>query len=34
VGRFLGRGGFEATSDALLAKKRALSRSGGLRRGG
>jgi putative transposase len=27
VGRFLGRGGFEAASDTLLAKQRALSRS-------
>jgi hypothetical protein len=34
VGRFLGRGGFEAPPDALLAKQRALSRTGGLRRGG
>jgi putative transposase len=34
VGRFLGRGGFEAPQDALLAKQRALSRTGGLRRGG
>jgi putative transposase len=34
VGRFLGRGGFEAPPDALLAQQRALSRTGGLRRGG
>jgi putative transposase len=34
VGRFLGRGGFEAAPHTLLAKQRALSRSGGLRRGG
>ena len=34
VGRFLGGGGFEAAPDALLAKQRALGRSGGLRRGG
>jgi putative transposase len=34
VGRFLGRGGFETASDTLLAKQRALSRAGGLRRGG
>ena len=29
VGRFLGRGGFEAPQDALLAQQRALCRSGG-----
>jgi hypothetical protein len=35
VGRFLGRGGaFETASDTLLAKQRALSRAGGLRREG
>lgn len=34
VGRFLGRGGSEAASDTLLAKQRALSPAGGLRRGG
>ena len=34
VGRFLGRGGFEAPSDTLLAKQRALSRAAGLRCGG
>jgi putative transposase len=33
VGRFLGRGGSETPPDALLAKQRALSRTGGLRRG-
>lgn len=34
VGRFLGRGGFKAAPNALLAQQRALNRSGGLRRGG
>ena len=34
VGRFLGRGGFEAPPNALLAKQRAGQRAGGLRRGG
>ena len=34
VGRFLQRGPFEAPPDALLAKQRALSRTGGLRRRG
>jgi transposase len=34
VGRFLGRGGFEAPSDSLLAQQRAGQRAGGLRRGG
>ncbi len=34
VGRFLGRGGSETPPDGLLAKQRALSRTGGLRRGG
>src|SRR5215210_7211997 len=34
VGRFLGRGGSETSQDALLAQQRALSRTGGLRRGG
>ena len=34
VGRFLGRGGSQAASDTLLAQQRALSRAGGLRRGG
>jgi putative transposase len=34
VGRFLGRGGSETPQDALLAQQRALSRTGGLRRGG
>ena len=34
VGRFLGRGGSETPQDTLLAKQRALSRTGGLRRGG
>jgi putative transposase len=34
VGRFLGRGGSEAAPDALLAKQRAGSGAGGLRRGG
>jgi putative transposase len=34
VGRFLGRGGSQTPQDALLAKQRALSRTGGLRRGG
>jgi transposase len=34
VGRFLGRGGPEAPSDALLAQQRAGQRAGGLRRGG
>jgi len=34
VGRFLGRGGSETPPDALLAQQRALSRTGGLRRGG
>jgi putative transposase len=34
VGRFLGRGGSQTPPDALLAKQRALSRTGGLRRGG
>jgi putative transposase len=33
VGRFLGRGGFEAASDALLAQQRAGQRAGGLRCG-
>jgi putative transposase len=34
VGRFLGRGGFEAAPDALLAQQRAGSGAGDLRRGG
>jgi putative transposase len=34
VGRFLGRGGSQAPSDALLAQQRAGQRAGGLRRGG
>lgn len=34
VGRFLGRGGFEAASDTLLAQQRAFGRAGSLRRGG
>jgi putative transposase len=34
VGRFLGRGGFEAAPDALLAQQRPGGRAGGLRRGG
>jgi putative transposase len=34
MGRFLGRGGSKASSDALLAKQRAGQRAGGLRRGG
>jgi putative transposase len=34
VGRFLGRGGFEAAPDALLAQQRAGRRAEGLRRGG
>jgi putative transposase len=33
VGLFLGRGGSQTPQDALLAKQRALSRTGGLRRG-
>ncbi len=34
VGRFLGRGGSQTPPDALLDEQRALSRTGGLRRGG